>query len=336
MAQGYPANVTTRPHWGGANSDVDQHLELYQNLVDSAFQYTQRFSAWSTQRSTANQSNNIRIDRLGTSQVKGRKAGGDIDSQRVTSDKLNVIVECMMYIRNPIDWMDDWTAPDFLRDMARNNGTAFGVAYDEAHIIRLQKARTWTAPAHLKDAFHDGIAYQVSLKDEPTDITEMTANADAIVLAHAAIVEEFVNRHIPLGNILTAVTPKVYTELQYSSRLSNKDFSTGNGDFADRRVLRMNGVQVVELSTFPKKVGTNHILSTTTNNNAFDVTAADLKCEVIVFDKTLSLVTVTAKPYTASKWTDNKDMVDVLDCYTMYTIDVRRPDTVGVLEVTRA
>ena len=34
---------TSRPHWGGANSDVDQHLEVYQSEVDTRFQYMALF-----------------------------------------------------------------------------------------------------------------------------------------------------------------------------------------------------------------------------------------------------------------------------------------------------
>ena len=48
--------------------------------------------------------------------------------------------------------------------MGRNNGTSFAKAFDEAHIITLQKARSWTAPAHLKPAFNDGMSVAVTVK----------------------------------------------------------------------------------------------------------------------------------------------------------------------------
>jgi prefoldin subunit 5 len=66
----------------------------------------------STQRSVANQSNTIRIDRLNSTTVKGRKALEAIDASKVTSDKMLVTVDTMLYIRNPIDYMDDITSPD--------------------------------------------------------------------------------------------------------------------------------------------------------------------------------------------------------------------------------
>ena len=151
-------NPTFKSHMGGATSTVDQHLEIYEGVVDTVFKYSQNFQSWSAQKSTADRSNNYRIDRLAGSEVKGRKSGETIVDQRVASDKFNVVVEVMLYIRHPIDYMDDWTAPDFMPELGQNAGTAFGRAYDQAHIIRLQKAGTWVAPAHLKTggAFYDG------------------------------------------------------------------------------------------------------------------------------------------------------------------------------------
>jgi len=337
MPQGttYQPN-TTRVHMGGAASAIDQHLELYTGFVDSQFQYTQIFASMSAQRTTEDRTNNIRIDRLNTSVVKGRKAGEAIESQRVTSDKLNIIVECMMYIRNPIDEMDDWTSPDFLTDIARNNGTQFGLAYDEAHIIRLQKARSWVAPAHLKPAFSDGIEVPVTLLAAPVTTADLQANASALVVAHQKAVNALIKRRVPLTDVVTLVTTDVFTTLINHEKLINKDYVADNGDFAGRRLVKVNGVDIVESIAFPTAPITNHILSTSTNSNAFNATAADIKGEMILFSKGLSLVTVTAKGFHSKFWEDHAEMCNVLDCRSMFTVDTRRPDTVAVVTVTRA
>ena len=78
---------TSRPHWGGANSTVDQHLEVYQSEVDTRFQYMALFRGLSAQRSVNDRSNTYRIDRLNSSVVKGRTSGVALDPQKVTSDK---------------------------------------------------------------------------------------------------------------------------------------------------------------------------------------------------------------------------------------------------------
>lgn len=333
---------TTRPHWGGANSTVDQHLEIYEGVVDTAFKYTQTFQSWSAQKSTADRSNNYRMDRLGGSVVKARKAGETIVDQRVTSDKFNIIVEVMLYIRNPIDYMDDWTAPDFLTEIGQNNGTAFARMYDQAHIIRLQKAGTWTAPTHLKtgDAFYDGFYKSATLLAPATGASltseEHEDNAAALIQAHAEAVNELIKRRVPLGDMITIVTPQVYSELLHSKKVISSEFSQGAGDFAGRRVVKINGIPVVEHTEFPTGAITGHPLSTTTNNNAFDVTADEAKAEMIIFSKSMSLVTVTAQPWTSRFWDDEAHMTNVLDCYSMLTIDLRRPDTVAPIRITRA
>ncbi len=48
---------TTKVHWGGANSTNDIHLEIYQNEVDTRFQYQSIFLSLSSQRSVADRSN---------------------------------------------------------------------------------------------------------------------------------------------------------------------------------------------------------------------------------------------------------------------------------------
>jgi len=339
MAQGdiYVPN-NARPHWGGALSDQDQHLELYTGIVDSEFLYTQIFTAFSAQRSTESRTNTIRLDRLNKSKVLGRKSGEAIESQRVTSDKLNIIVEVLLYIRNPIDDIDAWTAPDFVVEMGRNNGSEFALTFDEAHIITLQKARDFVPPAAVADTFHEGIEVGVTLKQTITSVADQEANASALVVAHGKVVETLIKRRVPLMDMVTIVTPEVFTELVNHPKLINKDYVADNGDFAGRRVVKVNGIDIVESTAFPQAatgVGEHHPLSTTGNNNAFDVTAEDLKGEMIVFSKALSLVTVNAKEFHSDFWEDKHNKAHVLDCMAMYTVDTRRPDTVGVVLVTR-
>lgn len=330
------AGNATRPHWGGASSDIDQHLEKYDGIRDSKFNYVSQFVSLSAQRSVADETNNFRFDRLNTSAVKGRGVGGDIVAQRVTSDKVNVVVEMMMYIRNPIDYLDKWTAPDYLGDMARNNGTSFAKAFDEAHIIRLIKARNWVAPAHLKPAFNDGMSVTVDVKSgNALTISDLEANAAALYVAIGKIVEELTVRDTPLENMVCLVTPAQFSTLLNHPKLINKDYTESNGDFARRRVVMAHGIPIVQNTSFPKTTITNHILSTAANGNAFNVTADDLKGEIIVFDKNLSLVTVTAKPFTSRFYDDETNMTYVLDCYSMWTVDVRRPDTIGVVLVNK-
>lgn len=338
----YFADERTRFHWGGNESNIDQHLEIYEGTVDTMFEYTQIFKALSTQRSVANRSNQIRIDRFGAAKALYRKSGENIDDQRVKSDKLNIVVEAMLYIREPVDIMDDWTSPDFWTEMGRNNGITFGIEYDQAHIIRLQKAPEWVAPAHLKEngAFSDGFHVDVTIAKAGAGAAltkdQLEGNAEALLIAHGQIRDHLAKKRVPLNTLVTLVDVELFSTLMNHPKLINKDYVADNGDFAGRRLVMLNGLPIIESTAFPTAPIVGHGLSTVENGNAFDVTANEVKGRMIVFSKTLSLVTVTAQEWTVHPWYDDRSMSKVLDCYSMFTVDLRRPDTVGVVRITEA
>ena len=330
----YQGNLT-RPHWAGAASDVDVHLEIYQNEIDTRFQYQALFLGLSSQRSVADRSNTYRIDRLNTSTVKGRTSGVALDPTPVRNDKMIITVDTVLYIRNPIDYQDDWTAPDFLTEMGQNNGSEFAETFDQAHLIQLIKGRNWTAPAHLKPAFNDGMEVDVDIlvagTTPSTQLTqdELEANAIQINLAHKAGIDELIKRKVPLNDIVTLVDVDTYSMLLEHPKLLNIEFGATNDDgYKNRRVVKMNGVPVVECTEFPTEAGTHPL------GSAFTVTADDALCRMVTFSKSRTLVTVEAKPFTSRIWDDEREFANVLDCYAMYTVGQRRPDTSVVTHFT--
>lgn len=323
MANTAYTGYTSRPHWGGSASDVDQHLEVYQSEVDTRFQYMALFRGLSQQRSVADRSNTYRIDRLNSSQVMGRTSGVKLEPQKVTSDKLVITVDTVMYIRNPIDYQDDWTAPDFLTEMGMNNGTAFAEAYDQAHLIQVIKSRNWVAPAHLKPAFQDGLEVVAEYKTGVLTYAQLEANAISLNRAHRAAVDALIKRKVPLTDMVTLIYTDQYSTLMEHPKLFNKEFNEqSNGSYSDRRFMRMNGIPCVEFTEFPLAVNNAHILGT-----AFNTDAEDIKVKMVILSKSKTLVTVEAKPFTSRIWDDEENFANVMDCYTMYTVGQRRPDT---------
>lgn len=332
MADTIYKDALTRPHWGGAASTDDIHLEIYQNEVDSRFQYQAIFLGLSSQRSVAERSNTIRIDRLGTSKVKGRQSGQALEPTPVRNDKLVITVDTVLYIRNPIDYQDDWTAPDFLSEMGQNNGSEFAETFDQAHIIQLIKGREWKAPEHLKPAFKDGIEIEVSIKPDAKTEAELEANGLMLNEAHKEGINELIKRKVPLMDMVTLVSPDVYSQILNNPKLMSREFGDTNLDgYKNRRVVVMNGIPIVECTEFPTGAITDHPLGA-----QFNVTADEAKCQMITFSKSKTLVTVEAKPFTSRIWDDEREFCNVLDCYAMYTVGQRRPDTAVVTKITEA
>lgn len=330
MANTIYSGNTSRPHWGGAQSDVDIHLEIYDNEVDSRFQYQALFLGLSQQRSVADRSNTYRIDRLNTSSVKGRQSGEALEPTRVANDKMIIVVDTVLYIRNPIDYQDDWTAPDWLAEMGQNNGSEFAEVFDQAHLIQLIKGRSWQAPAFLKPAFSDGIEIAAGLKLTPATQADREADAETINQAHKAGVDALIKRKVPLNDMVTLVSTEVYSKLLEHPKLFDREFGNSNDDgYKQRRVVVMNGIPVVECVEFPE-AGAHPL------GSAYTVTADDAKCRMVTFSKSKTLVTVEAQPFTSRIWDDKQQFSNVLDCYAMYTVGARRPDTAAVVKFTYA
>lgn len=315
--------VSARPHWAGATSATDIHLEVYDSNIQSQFMYNSIMRGLTTFKSVQGQSNTWRGDRIGSVAVKGRKYGESLDSSPIRSEKLVVTVDTVSYVRVPIDFQDDWTAPDFRATYTRNIGTQQAKAFDEAHIIQLMKCADFVAPAHLKPAFNDGILKKVTLGG-----TDLEADADVLCKAHQDNLNQMIKRDLDVGRAVTLVSPDWFTVLLNHKKLMNVEFTGGVGvnDFAQRRIAVLNGVRVIETPRIPTANAAivSHILGT-----AFNITADQSKRQMITFVPDLALVTVEAKPMETKIWVDDRDFGSVIDSYHMYTVSQLRPDAVA-------
>lgn len=335
MTAAYNAAALTREHWGGANADVDIHIEAYEGDIDGSFRVESMFrsSGLTNFKSVENSSNTWRGDRIGGATVSGRKSGQALDGSRIANDKFIVTVDTTSYIRTPFDYQDDWTAPDFQSEYSLEHGSAHAKAFDQAHIIQLIKCAAFVAPDHLKPAFSDGLSFTTTGLNAAVATSVLTANevkADIVVLKHKEALTAFVKRDLggSLTELVTLVEPDTFSLLLDHKKLMNVDFQGGNGDnnFAQRRMAWLNGCRVMETPRFPTAAIASHFLGA-----AFNVSAGEAKAKMIVYMPKKALVTVEAKTMTVRHWDDPLNFQSVLDSYTMYTVGQKRPDAVAVI-----
>lgn len=335
MATNPYAAVQTRPHWAGANADLDIHIEAYEGDIDGSFRVESLFrsSGLTNFKSVQSQSNTWRGDRVGGVTVKGRKSGDALDGQRQINDKFLITVDTTSYIRSPIDYQDQWTAPDFQAELSAEHGTAHAKAFDQAHIIQLIKAGAWVAPADLKasGSFFDGISITMTGYAAQTD---RELKADLLVQNHKAALATFVKRDLggSLAEFVTLIEPDTFNALLDHKKLMNVDYQhkvdgldSGN-NMVMRRIAWLNGIRVIETPRFPTSAIASHFLGPN-----FNVSAAEAKARMIIFHPKKTLVTVEAQPMVVRFWDDEKEFNNVLDSYTMYTVGIRRGDAVAVL-----
>lgn len=321
----------SRPNWAGSNADIDIHLEAYEGDIEGSFRVESLFrsSGLTNFKTVAGRSNTWRGDRVGGATVKGRKAGEALDPTRIVNEKLLITVDTTSYIRTPVDYQDDWTAPDFQAEYSAEHGSAHAKAFDQAHLIQLIKAGSWVAPDSLKasGAFFDGINKTMTGYAAQTDAE---LKSDLIVKNHKDALATFVKRDLggSLSEFVTLIEPDTFNVLLDHKKLMNVDFQGGMGDnsFAARRIGWLNGIRVIETPRFPTTAIASHFLGP-----AFNVTANEAKARVVIFHPKKTLVTVEAQGMVARVWDDKENFANVLDSYTMYTVGLKRGDCVAVL-----
>lgn len=335
MANTDYAATLARAHWGGANADLDIHLEAYEGDIEGSFRVTSMFrSSGLTTFKPISGTNTWRGDRVGGAVVKGRQSGVKLDQARIVNEKLLITVDTTSYISTPMDYQDDWTAPDFQKEYSEEHGSAHAKAFDQAHIIQLIKAGAWKAPASLaaSGAFFDGIS--TTLTGYAAFVatgtqTDAEKAADLIVRQHKNHLATFVKRDLgdSLSEFITLIAPDAFNVLLDHNKLMNVDFQGGSpeNDFARRRIAWLNGIRVMETPRFPTGAIAAHILGP-----AFNVSAAEAKALFVTFLPRKTLVTVEAQGMTVRVWDDKQNFSNVLDSYTLYTVGLKRGDCVAV------
>lgn len=325
MANTPYAAQLTRPHWAGSDADIDIHLEVYDGLIEGSFEVNSLFRSMNLTnfKSVQGQSNTWRGDRIGAVSVKGRRSGEALEAERIANEKLVVVVDTTTYTRTPIDYQDDWTAPDFTAQYSREHGTAHAKTFDEAHIIQLIKSSDFQAPASLNGSFQDGIKQTLTGYNAATGATK----AAALVDGHKAALTKLISRDMGTGGLVTLVHPEEFSVLMDHDKLMNVEFQGGEGgnSFAHRRVAYMNGLRVIETPRFPRQAITNHVLGA-----GFNLTAAQAAARFVIFDPARALVTVEAKSMTTRFYDVPEDFTNILDSYALYTVGQLRPDSVAV------
>jgi len=325
----------TRPTWGGANSDIDIHIEEHLGIVDKTFEYSSKLAPYMNIRSLRG-TNTARIDRFGDVSVSGRQAGADLVIAPVRNDKTVLVVDTVLYTRHQLDKFDDWTTHiDTRKELAELDGTALAKQFDQAALIQAIKCADFVAPAHLAGAFGNGILVPATITGTQAS---GEADADILVYQHRKSLEALVQRD--LGDRLysegvTFVTPFVFTILNEHKRLQNVEYQGGGSgvgnNFAAGRVAQMNGVRVVETPRLPSAPITGNPLGT-----AFNVSATEARRQIVTIIPSITLYAAQVHPLDADYWEWKEKFSWVLDTFQSYNIGQRRPDSAAVVDVTIA
>lgn len=315
------------------NGGVDIHLEKMSSDIMQSFAYSSLFDSGNyTQRvSVQNETNTYRFDLMGATEVMGRKAGTPIVNTKIANDKQTVVVDTMEYNRVTLDWMDNWTSPDRIKQIGTEKGVAMAYCYDMNHLVTLIKAGDYKPDAVLKESgnFHDG----VSITIDGFSTYDEQVQAEAIIDAHAYVVNTMIKRRVPTQQLVTFVSTEWYSILAKSQMLTNVQYQGNKDDnnFVHRRVMYINGVKVVEVPLFLNSTREDAPLG-----EAFNLEEKYAKANMIVFNPATTLLTVDAQPLQNVHKDDDKNFAQYLDTYRMYTVALKRGDACAVVHADAA
>lgn len=109
------------------------------------------------------------------------------------------------------------------------------------------------------------------------------ANADKLYKAIVTTIVGMENKDVPTDDLKIFVNPTQYEVLTNHPKLINKDFSNGNGDFSDGKVMKVYGVPVVKTRQLPQTVVTSHPMSNSGNGNIYNVSSSEAKVVALIF-----------------------------------------------------
>ena len=182
-------------------------------------------------------------------------------------------------------------------EYSRQMGDALAQTYDRNILSMAVKACRATAETGAVADMGD--ASQVALGATPT-----TTN---IIDALYGAAQSFDEGNIPEEGRFALVTPAVYYALVQDDKLVNRDYVSGNGDYADGKILRVAGMEIVK-----------------TNNLALDHTATSGVPNLAKYDVDASATRALVMHPTAL------GCVQLMDVASEAEYDIRRQGTLMV------
>lgn len=306
------------------------HIEEYGGAVESRFvkaSMMRQFLKLKSVRGTDTVTN----DRIGKTSLQKVVPGVRPTSSAPEFDNISVRVDTMILARSNQHLLHDFQAHyDVRREIGMDHGKELGVFFDEAMLIQAIKAArivNGTAPGETPapDGFQSGTIVTLAAAGDELD-------PDLLQRAIEDAVQQIEEKDVDLDGGVIFVRPAQWFALYRNDKLINSDYSLGNGDFAKGTVLNSVGLPLIKTNRIPKAAITGHLLSNDSNNNAFDVTAAEAKAVVVIMLPKALLAGETI-PLTSEVFYDQKEKQWFIDSYIAFSATPNRAEHVGVVDI---
>jgi len=103
--------------------------------------------------------------------------------------------------------------------------------------------------------------------------SDALTNAASLIASIFEAAEDLDNKNVPESDRFCVVTPNTYYNIVQNDKILNRDFGGGNGVYADGKVLKAAGMNIVKSNTATTAFANHSSDSTTGTNNTYNVAA---------------------------------------------------------------
>lgn len=351
LNQPVASNQVRSGHQAGIDSgNVNPlYIEQYGGEVEHRFlkdSFMRQFFKFKSVRGT----DTITNDRIGSTSLQKVARGVRPTDSAPTFDNISIKVDTIVLARTNQFLLDDFLEHiDTRKEVGIEHGKEIGKFFDESFIVQAIKACQITNqdPAAVKSGGWEQ-AVTGGTSSKPANIIRTAPNGfqggsvvildnvgdekdpEILELAIQDLCQTIEEKDVDIMEAVLLMRPEQYYTLLKNDKLLDKDFSTSNGDYANGKVLKANGVRIQVTNRFPTQadVGVTHFLSNAGNGNAYDATQADVNCKVLLLMPKALLAGETI-PLTSKVYYSDIELQWFIDSYLAYGVTPNRAEMAG-------
>lgn len=312
-----------------SNMSREDMIDEYGGEVESQFaksSYMREFFSLKTIRGTDTLINR----RVGRTRIQKVTDGVRPQALNTKFGKTSVTVDTLVLARDNRSLLNEFQTDFNARmELAQDHGKELGKFFDQAFFIQAIKGAQQSAPANLNGAIGAGKAETLASAGDETDPTKLV---DAI----RKIVRRMRKEEIDTEEMVIAVGPDEFDVLLDNDKLVHRDWSDGNGNYANRDLFYCAGVRIFESARIPTEAtpaDEHHHLSNIDNSYSYDVTATDALCKAVILHPKGLLAGETI-PLTSSVYYHDVELQYFIDSYLAFGVAPNRPDVCGAVFAT--
>lgn len=222
--------------------------------------------------------------RNGDTQLQKLGPGSNPQPTPVDFDNVSVKIDTVMLARNAVFTLDEIQSKfDAKAALAGEQGKVIAKFMDQVGMIkgikaaRIIKGDGTGGTTKLPSGWYSGTQSTLAAANDETDPNKLQYKIEEAIFG---IQEKDVDPSEE--GMVIYVRPAQYLALLRNDKLVDSQYSTGNGDYAEGKVLKSVGLPVRSTNRLPNAAVASHPLSNAANGNAYDLSAAEAKAVALI------------------------------------------------------